>query len=303
MKETKRQQVNFLGPMLLIFVGCVLLLNVLGIVDWGVWWSILQLWPVFLIAAGLELLIGRRSRVGSLFVALLVMLILVGGLLLTTASIGTGGLDSRQIRQPRDDATQAEIAIDPVLGVLRLDALPESGDLVRGEILLNRDEEIVEEFTNQGGRANYRLKSEGELWTPFSFGDSHRVWDLGLSPGARLTLRPTIAVGQSELDLTGLDLSELNANMALGWTKVTLPAEGRFQANVSGAMGGITLIIPEGMAVRLNAGTAMVLRQVPADFQQQDNVFTSPGYASADNRVDLEVGLAMGVLDVHYADQ
>lgn len=303
MKETKRQQVNFLGPMLLIFVGCVLLLNVLGIIDWSIWWSILQLWPIFLIAAGLELLIGRRSRAGSLFVALLVMVILVGALLLTTAGSGTGGLASQQIRQPRDDATQAEIAIDPGLGVLRLDALPESADLIRGEILLNWDEEIREEFASEGGQASYSLTTTGEAWEPFRFWNSHRVWDLGLSPGARLALRPDIVVGQNEIDLTGLDLSDLNANMALGWTKVTLPAEGRFQAKVSGAMGGITIIIPEGMAVRLNAGTAMVLRQVPADFQQQDNVFTSPGYASADDRVDLEVGLAMGVLDVRYADQ
>ena len=52
--EKKEQRVNFLGPMLLIFAGCILLLNVLGIVDWSIWWTILQLWPVFLVAAGPE---------------------------------------------------------------------------------------------------------------------------------------------------------------------------------------------------------------------------------------------------------
>ena len=302
MKETRRQQVNFLGPMLLIFVGCILLLNVLGILDWSIWWSILQLWPIFLIAAGLDLLIGRRSRAGSLFVALLVMVILVGALLLTTTSTGTGGLLSQQIHQPREDATRAEIDVNPMFGILRLDALPESADLISGEVLVNKDEEIQEAYANQGGQASYSLTTTGEAWGPFRFWDNHRVWDLGLSPGARLDLRSGLTMGQNEMDLTGLDLGNLHADMAMGWTKVILPAEGDFEAHISGAMGGITIVIPEGMAVRLDPGTAMVLRLLPDDFQQRDGVYTSPGYASADNRVDLEVGLAMGVLDVRYED-
>jgi hypothetical protein len=302
MKEKQENRINFLGPMLLIFAGCILLLNVLGIVDWSIWWSILQLWPVFLIAAGLDLLIGRRSRAGSLFAALLVMLILAGALLLSSVDMGTAGLASQEIHQPRDDATQAEISIKPALGVLRLHALPEPADLVRGEILLAKGEEIREEFANQGGQATYTLSSEGESWAPFGIWDDRHVWDLGLSPGATLQLNPGIAVGQSTLDLTGLDLGDLSASMGLGWTEVILPAEGRFEASVSGGLGGITIVIPEGMAVRLNPGTAMVLRQLPDDFQKQDGVYTSPGYASAQNRVDLDVGLAMGLLNVRYAD-
>jgi hypothetical protein len=300
--EKKEQRINFLGPMLLIFAGCILLLNVSGIVDWSIWWTILQLWPVFLIAAGLELLIGRRSRAGSLFAALLTMLILVGALLLSSVDLGTAGLDSQVIRQPRDDATQAEISIDPMLGILRLDALSESADLVRGEILLNRDEEAHEEFYNQGGRTSYSLKAGDQSWTPFRFWDSHRVWDLGLSPGATLDLDTSMVLGQNELDLTGLDLDGLQTNMALGWTEVLLPAEGRFDARVSGAVGGITVVIPQGMAVRLDPGTAMVLRMLPDDFQERDGVYTSPGYAAADNRVDLDVGLAMGLLNIRYAE-
>ena len=300
--ENKEQQVNFLGTRLLYVAGCIMLLNVLGIVDWSMWWTILSLWPIFLIAAGLELLFGRRSRAGSLFAALLVMLLLVGALLLSSVDLGTAGQNSQQIRQPRDDATQAEIHIDPMLGVLRLDALPESADLVRGEILLEPDEEAQEEFENQGGRASYSLTAGDQSWAPFGFWDSRRVWDLGLSPGATLDLNSSISLGQHDLDLTGLDLGNLQSSMALGWTEVILPAKGRFGAHVSGAMGGISIVIPEGMALRLNPGTAMVLRLLPDDFQEQGGVYTSPGYAAAENRVDLEVDLAMGILNVRYAD-
>lgn len=302
MKRQKEERFNFLGPMLLIFGGSILLLNVLGIVDWSIWWTILQLWPVFIIAAGLELLIGRRSRAGSFLAALLVMLTLVGALWLTTVDMGTAGLVSRQIQQPRDDATQAEITIEPTFGVLRLSALSESADLVRGEILLDEDEEVQEEVTNQSGRASYRLVTTSETWAPFGMWDDRRVWDLGLSPGAALRLDSSIVLGQNRLDLSGLDLSGLNSSMALGWTEVFLPAEGHFEGEITGAMGGITLVLPKGTALRLVPGTAMVLRQIPDDFQQQEGVYLSPGYASAENRIDLDIGLAIGLLSVRYAD-
>jgi hypothetical protein len=302
MEKKNQERVNFLGPMLLIFAGCILLLNVLGIVDWGIWWSILRLWPIFLIAAGLELLLGRRSRAGSFLAALLSMLLLVGALLLTTADMGTAGLVSRQIQQPRDDATEALINIEPAFGVLRLSALPESADLVRGEILLDEGEEVQEAATNQGGQASYRLETTGESWAPFGMWDDRRVWDLGLSPGAALQLDNSIVLGQNRLDLSRLDLSTLNSSMALGWTEVILPAEDHFEGEITGAIGGITLVLPRGTALRLVPGTAMVLRQIPDDFQRQEGVYLSPGYASAENHIDLDIGLAIGLLSVRYAD-
>jgi predicted membrane protein len=84
---------------------------------------------------------------------------------------------------------------------------------------------------------------------------------------------------------------------------VILPAEGRYEAHISQAMGVIEIGVPKGLGVRLNAGTAMVLRQLPGDFQKQsDNVYLSPDYTAADSRVDLDVSLAIGLLTVRYLD-
>ena len=304
MEEKKSKRVSFLGPVLLICVGIILLLNTTGILEWSIWWSILSLWPVFIIAAGLELLIGWRSTWASLLVALLVVAIAAGALWASQAGISGSGLDSQRIKQSLGDATQAEVSIDPVMGVLRIDALPESANLVEGEVRLGRNEEVREELSRQGGRAIYTLESSGESWAPFPpIWNSQRIWDLGISPGASLHLRPDLAFGVKELDLTGLTLDELNSSMALGHTKVILPDEGRAEAHISGALGVIEVIIPKETAVRLHAGTALVPRLVPEDFQKQENdVYLSPGYASAENRVNLDVSLAIGLLTVRYAE-
>jgi hypothetical protein len=300
----KRKSISFVGPVLLILAGIVLLLNTLGIWEWEVWWTILRLWPILIIAAGLDLLIGRRSLAGAIVVAILVVLILVGGFWLIGSDLAAGGLTSQTIRQPLNDATQAQVTISPTVGVLRVDALPESANLVEGEIRLGKGEEISQDFSLSGDTATYKLETTEGSWDPLAnTWSQHRVWELGLSPAPALQFNADLAVGQSELDLAGLNLDSLETSMGMGQIVVILPEQGRAQARISQGLGIVDITIPRGMAVRINAGTAMAVRDLPDDFQRQgDNVFASPGYATADDQVDLDISLAMGVLTVRYAD-
>ncbi|MEJ2738024.1 MAG: DUF5668 domain-containing protein, partial [Anaerolineae bacterium] len=85
----QRRNVSILGPVLLIGVGILLLLNIMGILEWSVWWNLLRFWPILLIAAGLDLLIGRRSVLGALIATVLVLALLAGALWLTTTGAMT----------------------------------------------------------------------------------------------------------------------------------------------------------------------------------------------------------------------
>ncbi len=300
----ERGRVNIFGAALLVVVGVILLLNTLGILEWSVWWSLVRLWPVFLIAAGLDLLLGRRSIWGGLLATAFLVAVVVGALWLMQSDAAKSGLTTQEIQQPLGGATQAEVAIEPAMALLRLEALPETANLVEGAVRLEKGEELVQDLSQQGSKVTYKLTSEGESWEFFTTGwNELRVWELGLSPGAALQLKASLALGDSVLDLTGLSLSDLRANMGLGRTKVTLPAEGRFQARIEHAIGGIEVIVPEGMAVRVHADTGLVTRKVPDDFRKHgDDVYTSPGYDSADDRVDLEVDLAIGVLTIRHSE-
>ena len=62
---------SLVGPVILLGLGIVFLLNNLGVLEWSVWEVIFRLWPVLLIAAGLDFLIGRRSVWGSLLALVL----------------------------------------------------------------------------------------------------------------------------------------------------------------------------------------------------------------------------------------
>ena len=63
-------------------------------------------------------------------------------------------------------------------------------------------------------------------------------------------------------------------------------------------MGTLRLQIPDGLAVRLHISTALGTRTVPASLQRQGDFYTSPDYDTAQNRADLDLSCAMGLITI-----
>ena len=72
----RNRGVSMVGPLILIGLGLVFLLSNLGVLPENVWDYIWRLWPILLIAIGLDIVIGRRSVWGSLAVLVLILALL-----------------------------------------------------------------------------------------------------------------------------------------------------------------------------------------------------------------------------------
>jgi hypothetical protein len=304
MSQRQSKRINFLGPVLLIGAGVILLLNTLGILEWGIWWQLLRLWPILLIAAGLDLLLGRLSAWGSLLAAVLVLAVLAGALwLIMDGDLGRRGLQAEQIRQPLGEATRAQVQVEPGVGILRVAALPESADLIRGTIRLARGEEFDQGVTASGQRISYELRTLEESWTtPLGGWNTDRIWDLGLTPGASLDLAAVLAAGQADLDLSDLDMNDLQVEVGLGRVELTLPAEGRFAAKLEAGMGQIVIWVPQSMEIQIGGDLGLVFRDLPEGYQQDGDSITSPGYRGAENRVELRIEEGIGILKIRPAE-
>ena len=66
------------GPVFMIVLGTVFLTHNIGILGWGAWDTLWRLWPVLLVAVGIEILVGRRSLWVSLVAVSVIVVILVG---------------------------------------------------------------------------------------------------------------------------------------------------------------------------------------------------------------------------------
>lgn len=296
--DERRRRDSLVGPVILIGLGVVFLLNSLGTLSWSVWDVIFNLWPILLIAAGLDILIGRRSGCGAVISLVLTLALLAGALWLLGSGVIGQATTAEEIAQTLDGATQAKIEIAPAVGDLRIEPLSESENLVEGTINLRSGERLERQFEVEDETAKFVLRSAGNFVGPW--GSVGQGWALSLSPDLPLELESSIAVGQTDVDLTGLTVSDLEASMALGQITLILPDEGDFQARIDGAIGQIVIVIPDGMEARVRLDTALVGKQLPDEYQHQDDVYTSPGYAGAENRVDLQVDLAMGSVTIRH---
>jgi len=293
---------SLVGPVILIGLGIVFLLNNLGVLPWSVWDVIFRLWPVLLIAMGLDVLIGRRSAWGSLLALVLTLAVLAGALWLFGTGIVTGqALAAEEIRQALDGATQAKVVIAPTVGALHVEALPESADLVAGVVHLGSGERVRRDFAVEDQVATFTLRSEGTFVPSAGGWGDERGWNLGLNPDVPLELEISLGVGQCDVDLSGLMVNDLDVDIGIGQITVVLPDEGRFRAKIEGAIGDMVVVIPDGLEARIRFSTALVSRRLPAGYQRRDDVYTSPGYESADKRVDLEVGQAIGNVTIRHS--
>jgi hypothetical protein len=65
------RRISIFWPLVLVAVGALWLLTNFGVIAGGNFWVLLRLWPVLLIAAGLDLLFGRRWPLVSALIAVL----------------------------------------------------------------------------------------------------------------------------------------------------------------------------------------------------------------------------------------
>ena len=111
-----RRGVRLFWPIILIGVGSILLLSNLEVIKGNPWNIILQLWPVLLIALGLEILFGGATGWRAVVSALL-GLALVGGILwiliaqpaIPGLNFSSSNLQTTNISQPLNGVESARV--------------------------------------------------------------------------------------------------------------------------------------------------------------------------------------------------
>lgn len=302
-KRHDHRRGGLVGPVILISLGIIFLLNNLGLLSWSIWETLLRLWPILLVAAGLDLIVGQRSAWGALLALVLTLTILGGALWLSGTGVGwQRAVRSEEIVQAAGDVREAELVIAPGIGTLSIKAASDPANLVRGRVVLRSREELEPRFTVDDGTGRFILVTQASSFGPTAVGlGGQRAWDLQLSPGVPLRLETDLSVGEQNLDLTGLALTGLAVEQGIGQATVTVPAEGRFEARIEGAIGQTTVVIPEALAARVRLDTGLSGQRLPPEYRCEEDVCTSPGYdETAVHRVDLEVSQAIGNVVIRH---
>lgn len=289
---------GLVGPVALIAAGAVLLLNNLGLIGWEVWGVFLRLWPILLIGGGLDLVVGRRSALLSLLIGLATVAAFAAGAWYLGVRPGATGATSATVSYPLSDATRANVDLALGAGELRLGALAEPGALAEGTVWLGRGETLERDYTVRGGEAHLRLHSKGAPGFAFGPADTPAPWDLRLTREVPVRLHISTGAGRALLVLSQLQVSSLEVSAGVGQTDLTLPERGQLTASVSAGVGETVVRIPAGMAARIHVSGGLGNVDVDERFVRGGERYTSPDYATAKDRVDLEISSGVGAVRV-----
>ena len=308
-KKTRRPPSLF-WPIILIGAGVLLLLSNLGVVPWSSWSLLWRLWPVLLIALGLDVLIGRRSMAGAILSGV-VLLVLIGGavvLVVFAKNIPVWAELSEpavwqfmDVEHPMGSIERATVDIDWSSPPGHLSALADSENLIEGRIAYRG--ELVFDVQTSGDRADVQLyhESAGPWFGPFqSLPDEDRRWDVGLSPRALLGLNLNSGSGRCDFDLSELRLSALNLDVGSGAVALALPGDNTFEAKIEGGSGALTIVLPRnvGARVTLESGSGAFRPEERFELvsgeQGDDGVWETRNWDTAEHTIEIEIDQGSG---------
>lgn len=311
---------SLIGATWLIGLGAVFLIRELADLSWG------EAWPLFIVLIGVATLVSAMIRhhpgiagiwdftwpVAWIVVGLILLasttgvlgvdtgdltaewwpwvLVILGVWFLVGAFVPLGGAPDETLVLPLDGATEADIRVKFGAGELTTRAAA-PGNLVDGAF---------------AGGVTHRLSGPGriELEQDTTYGlpwlDHRAEWTIGLTTEIPLDLRFDTGAARTVLDLRDLRVRSLEVHTGASETRILLPrAAGATAVRAEAGAASLTIEVPTGVAARIRSRVALGSSQVDqARFPRVGDAYESPDYATAANRVDIDMSGGVGSLRV-----
>ena len=306
-KDHRRKSRSMFGPIVLIAIGVYFLLSNLGMVSSPNWTAVMQLWPLWLIFAGVNIIAQQAPRPFGGFLSGLVGLTAVAAFgyvllfseenaLLTRLGIRATPTVEKQVEEISfrpEDASSAVVEINFNSAGANVHGLEDSSDLIAGTVSYTG--ELVFDTRESDGRANVYLDTRtGDDWVVWlnpsnwdGFEQDDR-WQIGLNPAYETDLRLDSASGSIDADLSELLLSRFKLDSASGSTAVSLP-EGEYDVDVNAASGSLQLTFPENgrLDTKIDGASGSITLYVPQSMEARVEINDGSGSFHPDGRFEL----------------
>jgi hypothetical protein len=298
-----------IGPLILIFIGGVFLLENTGYLPPNFWVNLWRLWPVVLVLIGIELLLAHRVP-WLVLVGLAAIVLIVGSVWI---NIGTprstdAGFTTTTSQTSLEGATQATVTLRFGAGSLNLGPILQPQPDQLASMTFQGPQQLAPQprYTVSGdvGQLEYVSNpGRGPGFFPFVDGRSDAAqMDLTLAPTVPITsLNIQTGATDAHLDLSSLRVSSLQMSIGAATTWLRFPeAAGQTAAHISGGASTLTIEIPQGVAaqIQLRGGLSTVNVDQSRFPQVSDNLYRSPNYDTATNRVDLSIETGVTTIQI-----
>ena len=295
------------------FAGGLILLGVFGLLwnlevlpdgFWGEFWT---LWPLLLVAVGVNLVLSRqRAWLGSLAALTVVAGSLVAAWVLAVANPSTShslSINSESISVTSDGAQSARLNLILAAGDLSLTGGAPAGLLLsggsQGSVAQASEQRVSVSRSGSRSTMDVRLNADWNFQFPPRRGSSSSSrWILRHAEGIPTDIRIETGASDLDLDLRELNVQSLNVDGGAADIDVVLPANaGRTSAEFNIGAADLDITVPAGVAAEIDfEGGISSLNIDESRFPKQGDLYVSPDFESAANRVTIKI--EAGVSDI-----
>lgn len=135
------------------------------------------------------------------------------------------------------------------------------------------------------------MRPAKDVWGFPFFGTHSQIdWDVALNADIPIELNLDLGANKSILDLHDLNITKLYLDSGASDTRLTLPAKGRFSANLDVGAASLEVILPEGLSARIHASVAVGEINVnEGRFPRHGKYYQSADYETAAHAVDMTI--------------
>lgn len=274
--ENRRHYRSIFWPIVLLGVGAVWLLTNLGYIQSIDLGFLVRLWPVLLIIIGLDILLGRIAPWLSALLGLAVIAGLIA-VLIYAPSLGfsrPSTLNVDHLEEPLGNASSA--IVDLRLSLESVDVSPLDSDVKlieadmhhygKGYLTISGDTQKKLVLGSEGDNSSNNWFSWPSIGTNWG---NDQYWNVGLTNRIPLDLSVDGSLGSSDIDLSGLKLTDLNVNVSMGSMEITLPVSSEgYDVDINGSAGSLDVTLPENsnITVHLEGSAGSTTFTLPSNF-------------------------------------
>jgi hypothetical protein len=260
-------------------------------------------------AAPTAVLLGRSagSRLAKALGIALVVVVATTAVAWVGSSVAAGPLESHSYAQSVDGAIRSSTHVQFNAGTLSVGALDAGADTLAtmqydGPANLRPEPSYrvragLGELEYVAGR-----DAEGQLLAlPIVIHGENASMHLRLARDIPLALSVEFGAGESDLDLTGIRVTNVDLHSGAGRSRVRMPdSAGQTVGTISGGIGEVALQIPTGVAADIYISGGIGSREVDqVRFPSLGGGhYRSPDYETVANRVELRANVGVGKLIV-----
>lgn len=294
--------------LLFICLGVIFFLINFGILSWGFWLSVIDLWPLILILVGISLFFKKQipfSLILMVFLIALASYSLIFGeryapwdslkykVPYNSAQSNSDSSMATDVSLPAD-ITKAELKINlggASFNLGSLDPADSQSQLVKGSLSWENRFGDQPEFSTQQEGDIMKIKLSSNIR-----GGSKNSLTMNLSSKVKYSLDINAGAVDGKLDFSRLAIEQLNlrtgaSKYSLQFGDNGLTTEGKIECGVS----EITLVIPENVGLHVHFDGVACETDFMGDGLILDNKeWTSPEYDQARTKVNLDISCGAG---------